>query len=332
MGEGASILPDEHRVLADAARWYAVLSSGAATPRDRSGWQAWLEDCAAHRQAWQRVEAVNAHFDEALPDPAARQLGAVSLEAAAQGRRSRRNMLKLAVVGGSASLLGMAAWQSPPARRWLAAWRADHVTPVGGMTQQVLADGTSLWLNTDTAVRVDYGPAWRRLVLLRGEIAIVTASDPSRPFLVETDEGRMQPLGTRFNVHSADHVTTLAVFEGAVQAHFKGGAPEGYRVDAGMQMRGGPAVAPLTPEPLQAGAGAWTRGILQVEEARLADVLAELGRYRPGRLDCGGAVADIRVSGTFPLRDTDRALSLLAQALPLRVSQPLPWWTRVSAR
>ncbi|MGT2491756.1 hypothetical protein ACU4GD_17580 [Cupriavidus basilensis] len=52
---------------------------------------------------------------------------------------------------------------------------------------------------------------------------------------------------------------------------------------------------------------------------RLADVLAELARYRTGRIVCDPRVADLRISGAYHLRDTDQTLRFLAQSQPVAV-------------
>ncbi|OZI68024.1 FecR domain-containing protein [Bordetella genomosp. 1] len=321
----------DSRVLEAAAQWYAVLSSEAAGAHERARWQAWLDAHPAHRQAWQRVEAISAQFDALTGQPLDRQASAAGLDAAARGRRERRRLLSLALMAGATGLLGIGVARSPVGQRALAAWRADLVTPVGGAHQTVLADGTQIQLDTDTALEIDYRADLRRLVLLRGEIMIATGADAARAFVVDTPHGRLRALGTRFNVRSVDGETTLAVFEGAVQAAFTGGVAGGYRVDAGMRLRAGPDGIGA-PAPASARDHNWTRGILQVEEAPLAQVVAELARYRRGHLGWADEVAGLRVTGTFPLHDTDRALRLLSEGLPVRISQPLPWWTSLQAR
>ncbi|WP_370444251.1 hypothetical protein [Candidatus Burkholderia verschuerenii] len=53
---------------------------------------------------------------------------------------------------------------------------------------------------------------------------------------------------------------------------------------------------------------------------RLADFLSEIGRYRRGVVRCDASIADLRLSGTYPLDDTDRVLAALAHALPVRIA------------
>ncbi|MBD3649871.1 MAG: iron dicitrate transport regulator FecR, partial [Alcanivorax sp.] len=77
---------------------------------------------------------------------------------------------------------------------------------------------------------------------------------------------------------------------------------------------------------LAAGAASWAGGKLMVVDMPLRELLAELGRYRRGHLACSDAVAGLRVSGTFPLTDTDRALGVITEAFPLRQRRLTDYW------
>ena len=76
-------------------------------------------------------------------------------------------------------------------------------------------------------------------------------------------------------------------------------------------------------------AQAWMRGILPAERMRLDQLLAELSRYRPGFLRCSEAVAALRVTGSFQLDDTDAALALVANTLPVRIERRTRYWVTV---
>ena len=77
---------------------------------------------------------------------------------------------------------------------------------------------------------------------------------------------------------------------------------------------------------------AWTRGMLVVDNARLGDVIAELARYRTGYLGVDKAVADLRITGSFPLHDTTLALNALLPTLPVQIEQHTPWWVTVKGK
>ncbi len=77
--------------------------------------------------------------------------------------------------------------------------------------------------------------------------------------------------------------------------------------------------------------GAWTEGMIIASGMRLQDFLSELSRYRRGRLSCDPAIADLRVSGTYPLNDTDKILSALRKTLPIDVHFLTRYWVTVRA-
>ncbi|MNL56827.1 fec operon regulator FecR [compost metagenome] len=77
---------------------------------------------------------------------------------------------------------------------------------------------------------------------------------------------------------------------------------------------------------------AWTSGILTADNMRLADWTRAMARYRPGFLHCASEVANLRVYGSFSLRDTDASLALLARTLPVRVAMRTRYWVQIQAR
>jgi transmembrane sensor len=72
--------------------------------------------------------------------------------------------------------------------------------------------------------------------------------------------------------------------------------------------------------------------MLVVDNTRLEDLVHELGRYRRGYLGVAPEIADLRITGSFPLHDTDLALSALLPTLPVQIEQHTPWWVTVAAK
>ena len=66
---------------------------------------------------------------------------------------------------------------------------------------------------------------------------------------------------------------------------------------------------------------AWRDGRFVFYRARLGDVLAEIGRYRKGRIVIASSrLADERVTGSFSLADTDAALASLQASVGFRLT------------
>ncbi|OZI31998.1 iron dicitrate transport regulator FecR [Bordetella genomosp. 10] len=319
-----------HRSLEQAAGWFAVLDSGEATAADRRHWEAWLAESAEHREAWRYVERISRRFDPIKTSPERGSALAAYRQASGDRARQRRTLLGLAALAGS-GLAGWAAWRQTDLPRLALAWVADYRSGTGEVRDVVLSDGTRVWLNAQSAFNRDYRTDRRCLHLVRGEILVDTAADPQgRPFYVETPQGRMQALGTRFAVRQDAHETFLAVYEGAVQVR-TAGTDAGAVIPTGRQTRFTRAALAAT-EAADPSREAWTRGLLVARDTPLREVVGELRRYYPGHLGLAPEVADLPVFGGYPLNRPDQALAMLEAVLPIRVRRTLPWWVSIEAR
>lgn len=325
-------------LLQAAARWFVLLASGEATGTDHQRWQAWRAADPRHEAAWQRAQAVTAPFAHIPQAQAGVSVAALEKR---QGRRTGRRQA-LRSLGGLTGLFctgwfGWQGWRSSDAS-------ADALTAVGEQRDMLLADGSQLRLDTDTAIDVAYSASERLIRLRRGRVLITTAKprsegdggQPPPPFWVETAEGRVQALGTRFAVRQDAGSTHVAVVEARVAIHAGalghfGFAPAAEATPATHATDGAPILAAgeaarfnrlglLGRSAARSTDSAWARGMLVADDMPLADFVAELARYRTSPLLCDPAVRALRISGTYPLTDTDKALAALARALPVRVA------------
>lgn len=313
----------QKQALKMAAHWFATLCAGEITPQQSSKWLHWYQQHEDHRWAWQRVESLQGQL-KSMPG----HLGYQTLNQAHQNaqltrRRVLKSLLVLLGVGGSSWQL----WQSPVG----VGLRSDYHTGTGEQRLVRLDDGSQLQLNTTSAVQVAFNPQQRLVHLNQGEIAITTVKDAQqRPFLVATREGMLRALGTEFSVRQWENQTQLTVQKHAVEVTLKAHPQQTLRVPEGQTLRFSAQVFdPL--QPLTANDISWTKGLLSVSNRRLAEVIAEVARYRHGMLSCDASAADLRVSGTFPLADTDQLLQVLAQTLPIRINTISRYWVKVSA-
>lgn len=312
-----TLTPEQRQALKMAAQWFALLCDENVTEHQRQQWQAWHQQNEDHRWAWQRVEALQSQLQGVPGKFSYRTLD----QAGRQSTLDRRTLLKslLLLLGVGGSWLG---FQSPLGREL----RADYRTATGEIKPIVLSDGSQLVLNTASAVDVRYSAEKRLILLHSGEISLITGRD-DRPFWVESRQGAMRALGTHFLVRENDDQTQLTVLEHAVEAQLADFPQEKRRINAGEQISF--SAAAFGQQQAAGNGDSWTRGVLSVSQWRLDQVLAELARYRHGRLDCDPAIAGLRVSGSFPLREPDRALLLLSQTLPIRLQSFTRYWLKV---
>lgn len=317
--------PIDPQILGEAADWLVQLQSGAATEEDQRAIALWRGRSAQHAQAWHRAEAIIGDF-RAVPGSIASDTIKRIGRNKGIGRRQALNRIGLFLLAGPAIWLAQRElpWQE---------WMADQHTAIGEQKNLTLPDGTQMLINTGSSLNIAFNANERRIKLLTGEVLITTAKDPSptyRPFIVQTRHGAARALGTRFSVRVEDQMSRLAVVEGAVEMQPVGGG-QAVIVKAGEQSAFG-SVSAYPVQPLGRASMTWENGMMVATNMRLADLLTELGRYRPGVLRCHDSVADLRVSGAFSLRDTDASLRLLQQTMPINVSSLTRYWVAVEPR
>ena len=306
------------QAIHEASAWLAELASGEATDDDKRRWRQWHARSEENRAAWTRIEQFRQQFRNLPAD-----LVHGSVDRADETVRQRRTMLKgvLAI-----AVLGPLAYTGYRQTNW----HADYRTSVGEMKTVLLADGTELILNTDTAIDGRFDSTWRKVRLLQGELLVTTAKSAigSRPFVVETAHGTVRALGTRFSVRADDDHSRVNVLESATLIEPSASPGESMRFEAGHR-------ADFDRHRIRDTAMvdenhiAWTRRMLVVNDWTLDDFITELSRYRPGRLVCRPSVSQLRISGSFPLDNTDRILASLPNTLPVRVHQMSRYWVWV---
>lgn len=309
-------------LLKEAADWAITFQYDMPTEGERQAFERWRRQSPAHEAAWARAQTVFLTFNQV---PAG--IGKEAIKSLEHGydRRRALHLLSALLVAAPA---GWLAVRHTPWREWA----ADVTTATGERKTLALPDGSSLVLNTASAVNIAFDAVARRIRLVSGEILITTHADPThRPFFVDTPYGVVRALGTRFSVRhlDAEAICRVAVFQSAVEVRPLRGAAR--VLNTGEQADFGAAeIAP--PTPVDDSATLWERGMLLARDMRLGDVIAEMARHRPGLLRCDPAVANLRLSGAISLADTDAGLAVLEKTLPVRIGRSTRYWVTVGPR
>lgn len=313
----------DHQALEEAADWLIRMSEGELSASERGEWEFWKASTPERSRAWARAQLLQTKLGGL---PASLAMSALDRPSSPERRAAMTKLaLLLALVPA-----GWGSWKLAESQQW----SADYRTAVGERRELSLADGSKIILNTDSAIDVLFDAGQRLVYLREGEILVQTAADISplaRPFVVSTRQGRMQALGTRFSVREQQPLTRLAVLEGAVKVELadnRQGTPlivnAGQRTDFSSS-RFGPVSA------TDRNVGAWSQGLLMADKMRLADFVDELTRYRRGFVRLDPAIADLRISGAYPISDSQRTLNMLAQTYPILVSGHLNgYWVMLS--
>ncbi|SHM70910.1 FecR family protein [Duganella sacchari] len=322
------VSPEQSRISRQAAEWIVSLTVDDKAEREqaRAGFEAWQQEDPRHAAAALRMQAMLGQLDAHEGRPARAALTSA-------GRASRKRVvartvtaLALAIAVGALSL-GVPLTQP-------SLLLADARTGAGEWQTRILADGSQLTLSSGSAVNIHMSEGQRVVSLLQGEVLVDVARDPSRPFFVQTEDGSIRALGTRFTVERGEHATELAMLESKTEVRAAGRPALATVVVAGEKVRITPdSVGPVAHVDAGSIADAWRDHQLVVQNRPLAEVLDQLARHHRGmiRYDAG-QIAAMRVSAVLPLDDTDRALHLLLNSFPaLRIRTITPYVVLVDA-
>jgi len=338
---------NELRVAEEAARWLATLEGGRET--ERAAFAVWLKESPRHVQEFllatsldQELERfdgdqnldVNALLQQAgdnvceFPPATPTQ---PTLRPPATARRSRR-WLAVASIAAVLTTAALLAWKWTP---WSLS-APTFSTAVGEQRTFDLADGSVVYLNTHSYIRVKYSTSGRDIELLAGEALFKVRHEVARPFRVHAQSTVIQALGTEFDVQRGDDQTTVAVLEGRVQispqAEINTGAtdlppPTGAPVSGASKpdnplhlaagesvhiSRGG-RILDKTPADLERTM-AWRQRRLIFRSDPLSQIAEEFNRYNrtPQVRVEDSAVASLRFSGVFDADDPESLAQVLA--------------------
>lgn len=308
-----------------AADWLIRLNEPDADERLAAEFDAWKRSDARHAAAAERLQGFIGQMSALRGQKASVH---AALDAAFTNRKRRYRGKRAATALMLLALLpAWALWRSELPGYLL----ADLRTQPAQWLAHELPDHSRVTLSGNSALDLQYDSQQRRIRLLRGEVLVDVAHDSPRPFIVATEQGEVRALGTRFVVTRRDGATLVTMLESRVAATASGN-PQALEVNAGEQARITRNDVQLTTTvDTRSVEDAWRHHQLVVRDQPLTAVLDQLARQFPGHMQFDReALADLRVSAVLPLDDSDRALNLLAEALPLQIREFTPWLKVIS--
>jgi transmembrane sensor len=299
-----------------ATAWLMLLTSGNATAADAEALRRWREQSRAHQEAFAEAKLFWQVLGPAATEVSLRADPSARLTVASAGLVGRRAFIGAALAASAAAVAYVGS--KPPFEFWpsVEELRADYRTGTGEQRQVALAEGVSLILNTQTSIGVrQISPQSRAIELIAGEASFTTARGDA-PIDIFAASGRASAGTARFEMRRDGEAVQVTCLDGLVEVMCHGRSvtvPPGRRLTydrAGVQ-------APVAVDLVVATA--WQQGQLIFRHERLARVVEEVNRYRPGRiilLDRGLGERD--VVATFHLSRIDEAIEHLARAFGAR--------------
>jgi transmembrane sensor len=337
--------------IPEAAAAWLIRLEGQTTPQMWDEFQAWIEADKRHEAAFIRLRTAWTHCDRfklLRPDDGRidrnllAYLGLPELEAPVEAaplepntpppvaaetpRLDRRQWL---IAAGAVAALGagpgLLAWLTTKRYRW-----TYYETSVGDSRKAMLADRSSVLLNTDSRLRVRLASARRDSELLKGEALFTVAQDKLRPFYVKAAGTLVCAVGTSFTVRIredrsvevlvADGRVTIGSADQSLHTHpvLDSSAPYAGADDHVVFGQGAWVIKHQSPDYV-ARKLAWTSGRISFDGETLSEAVHEFNRYNRRHFAIADpAIARLRVGGLFDATDPESFAATLEKHFGVR--------------
>jgi transmembrane sensor len=234
--------------------------------------------------------------------------------------RSRFKRWRMGALAAGIALMGLLGFMARHA--W--APSQEFKTGIGELRSLELPDGSLVYLNAQSFLKVDFSKAARNIDLTEGEALFKVVRDPGRTFQVRTRNAIVKALGTQFNVSSRESGTRVAVLEGRVQVSaVANAAGKAAALNVGEAAQIAPkGYVQVTPRADVKSAVAWRERRLVFAKASLEEITGEFNRFNRKRLRLEAVQPGTRhYSGTFDADDPEALIAFLAREHDLAIEQ-----------
>jgi len=325
-------------INAEAANWFTLLDSDAATGQQRRQFEDWLAASNEHRDAYQQLTVIWTELSELeeamLLRPSVEQgpvgrFFAVLCESTQQLLASLA--LRPALALATLAVIASALYLSQPVPVLVDVY-ATHIGEIKTIT---LNDGSQVTLGADSAIEAWSDDVERHVVLIGGQAFFEVTADAERPFWVAADDTRVKVVGTKFDVRNSQGRVRVAVSEGEVnvtsvvlvdgRSSVEASAAEAPAI----VLRAGQQVIKPQAADFESVKGisehelsAWRRGRLVYQDASIIDVIGDANRFFEGVIALDGAdLAGLRVTASIRIDQLEFLPDMLAQTLPIAVQK-----------
>lgn len=223
-------------------------------------------------------------------------------------------------------------------------------TSLGQNSSHKLTDGSTIWLNSATKIKVEYSDDFRRIYLLKGEAYFKVAKNTNRPFEVYSDNRLIRAVGTEFSVQKLNDSVKVLVTEGKVALvvidntlHIQDKTPTSATIDVDTSntvLKGkvigyliaGQSISIPTVDNVKIGDAntidfsdinrkiSWRDGKLVFAGESLEEVVKEITRHTNVQIDIVDTeLKKIRIGGQFRIGDTDSLFNVLESGFGIDV-------------
>ncbi|AZC16841.1 MULTISPECIES: FecR family protein [Pseudomonas] len=215
---------------------------------------------------------------------------------------------------------------------------APHVQQIAaqehGARAFKLPDGSTLYVNANTRVKVDFSAQQRDVYLQQGQLYLEVAADKERPLWVHSGAAKVRVVGTAFDVRRGQHQLVVSVAHGQVAF-----SPDGRTDDLALLGARQRAIYDLQKGTLRQqtldndDVADWRTGHLAFRNRDLASLVDELNLYRRQPVQLAeGPLGAYKVSGNLDVNDPDALIKALPALIPVKTVALADGQVKIEAR
>ncbi|WP_226668363.1 FecR family protein [Microbulbifer aggregans] len=315
----------QKRIEEQAREWFMLRHERTLNAAEAAAFAQWLSE-PAHQHSFHQLEQIDIGLRTVAASAEGARLRAPSHNAQTRLHNLLRRLLAPAPAMAMSFVLILAVATVFVAPREDTATPETYATTVAETRTITLPDGSEVTLAGDSRIETAFSESRRDVTLLRGQAFFSVVKNPARPFYVIAEQASVRVVGTRFDVHRAAGGVEVSVEEGIVDVANRSKDPRTdntrnkVRLTAGQQVRvnasGTGAIESITVEEL----ASWRRGKLIYRDTSLSEVVADINRYRNGKILLGTPeLAELRVTTSFSVEQAETVVSMLEESLPVSV-------------
>lgn len=304
---------DQQRIDEQAADWVTRIQSGDVNPDRCDELRQWLTESDRHQLSFQTMVGVMSRSDILA--------GTAHSPVAAGNPAALASRNWLAAAASVIVAIAAGTWFLQPTGPSIQTYTGERVL-------MTLEDGSSIHLNADSSIDIQFTDTERLAFVETGEVVFTVNKIDSRPFLVRAENLDVEVTGTTFQVSGYDKNPSVSVLEGSVLVRANAQTEElasrgtGEPVGAGFQVRlqNGDLSKPLAVDVNRAAA--WREGWLYLDNRPLRELIDRLNRQYDGHIEIASApIADSAVSVAVRIGRRDETLDQLEILLPIRFEE-----------
>lgn len=309
-----------------ALDWVEHLVIGDVTQADVDDLKRWRAQGPMHEAAYirackMRKMLVDLDKEEATGRAAGSKV--VRLQTWAKERRTRRAFLG-GGIAASAAAVAVYGMVNPPLGLWpsLAELNADYRTATGQQEKINFGPLVTAELNTQTSIAIGRSGPAKGIRLIGGEAVITASLIEPHSFQVTAGDGQASATRAQFNVRKDGQDVCVTCIAGEVRVSQSASTvilATGQQVIYNTQ-----AMQPVAAANIET-VTAWQRGLLVFHDQPLSYVVAEVNRYRSGRIILGDrGLGDRRVNANFHLSQINDVVNQVQELVGAKATYITP--------